>query len=506
MEPWKRYQTQQPAQADGPWTKFNQPAQPTAQAAPQQQSAPLSHRIGAGLGGVLKGATLGASDHIEAGLSSLLPIDRLVAPDGSADIRFGQFKNNLEQVRQRNAKQKAAAPKTHLAGQIGGSVLGVGKLGAAGLLPSTAAKGKGLAATTAGAAADGVAIAGVDAFFNGKDVKKSAGQGGVIGAGLNVLTRGVGGPIANALFKGKKPTVPTTQELLENAGKTRKQIKDAGIEFSPDQLKQLSLGVTDDIPLTGIDAVGGRVGKIAKKIDKNSNQPATFEQLDNLRKQIDLPVTASNSDKRLAGILRSNIDDFVNSVNPAKGPKSKDVKELIDTSRDFTRRGRTAEALENAVEAAKTRTAKSGTGGNLDNNLRSEIDKVLKKQGKFMTEAQRKQLEAISRGTKGQNLARLIGRGLSPNTGALNMFATGAATIGTQGANIPFQLAGLALKKGSEKATANKIDDVIRQIQAGSPQAAARVQTPLQQKATDPEVQRLLVQMGLAPAVIAQNQ
>ena len=428
--------------------------------------------------GAVRGASLGASDHVMAGLNSLIPVGK--------DKEVLDFKGNLNAVRQIEDARQAENPNFALAGKIPATIRTA--IGAGALKPFQAFKGKGLLAGTAGLGLEGAALAGTEAALNGGDAAGAAKTGGLLGAGANVLTRGIGGKIAGA-FKGKKPEVPTTQDLLDGARDTRKQLKDLGAEFSPDQVKQLANGVLDDVPVEGIDRVGGKVGKAARQIVKNAGSPATFEQLDNLRKQIDLPVTASNSDKRLAGLLRGHIDDFVQKVDPASG-SGEGLGGLLSKSRDFTKRGRTAEALEGAIQTAKTRTAKSGTGGNLDNNLRSEVDKVLKKQGKFLDSATRKQLEAISRGSKSQNLARSFGRAFSPTTGALQGAASGAGAVATGGLSIPLNIAGIAAKKGSERKTQKNIEDLIRQIQAGSKSAAARPDTKISKALEDEDVQR----------------
>ena len=193
---------------------------------------------------------------------------------------------------------------------------------------------------------------------------------------------------------------------------------------------------------------------------------------------------------RESSILRGEIDEFLERTIPDQGPRG--VKGLLDQSRDFTRRGRSAEAFEGLIEEAKRNAGKSGTGGNLDNSLRQAVDRTLKKQGKFLNQAEREAAERIVRGTRGQNAARLIGRGLSPTTGALNSLATTGAALATSGASIPVQLAGLGLKKGSEATTKRRINDLVRQIQAGSKDAAARPETTLSQAVTNSKKQQEL--------------
>jgi len=114
---------------------------PEAETAPVEAQAPqeepkngLGEKLGSVVQGIGQGATFGFGDEIEAVLASIIPADKLVALDGSADIRFGKLRHNLEQIQERNRKQKEANPKTALASELAGAVLtggaGVAKLGA----------------------------------------------------------------------------------------------------------------------------------------------------------------------------------------------------------------------------------------------------------------------------------------------------------------------------------------------------------------------------------------
>jgi len=473
--------------------------QDQAVSAHQEQSTPMSHRIGAALGGGLKGATLGASDHIEAGLSSLIPIDRMVSPDGSSDIRFGDYKGNLEQIRQRNQKQKEAAPLTYAGGQVGGSIAGVGKLTKVGALPSAMIKGRGLKASTAALGLDGAAIAGVDAVLNGRDnAGKEALSGGALGAGLNVVTRGAGSAIA-PLLRGKKPPVPTTQDLLSSASSTRKQLKDLGAIYSPDQLKQLALGITDDIPVNGIDAVGGKVGGVAKRIVKNTDRPASLEQLDKLRQRIDLPATASNTDKKLAGNLRRHIDDFMQGVDPS-GTTGAKVKSILDESRQYTRRGRGAERLENIITEARDNVG--GTlGGRLktQEDVRRQLKQLMKsKDFNYYTKSEQDSIRQLVRGNGIDHVARLLGK--AQPTGVVSGGIGGAAIMsGPAGVAVP--VVGTGARQLADHRTRKGMQDLIRQVQAGSKQAASRPETNISKAISDRKAQedlaRILATMGI---------
>lgn len=205
----------------------------------KQPKASIGDKIGAFGGGALSGLTLGASDFIEAGLSSAVPIDRLVAPDGSADIRFGQFGNNLEQIRERNRKQREGAPALNTAGQIGGGVLGAGKLAQAGitatrLAPQGLKGAKGLAATTGGLAADGAALGGISSALNeGSPLNGILGGGGAAAAG-NLLLRGGGsalGQLAKPITNRLNPDGAVTDALRKRLERSGQSVDDIVSKF-----------------------------------------------------------------------------------------------------------------------------------------------------------------------------------------------------------------------------------------------------------------------------------
>jgi hypothetical protein len=423
-------------------------------------------------------ALLGLPDRVQAALM-----------DGK-DFITGDDRDRYAELKEQKNRLREQFPKTSLGADIGGSIAGFGKLQSAGAVPSSLIKGKGLKATTLGAAVDGAAISGANALIEGRGVGTSTAEGGLLSAGANVLLRGAGNAV-QPLLRGKRPEAPTTKDLLSQASQTRKQLDDQGVVFAPSQLKELSRGITDELPVKGLDAVEGTALRSIKRLLKNQNKPATFDQLDKLRqKAVPNKVNATKAELRESGIIRSHIDDFMSSTTPAQGPSG--LKGLLDDSRELTRRGRTAEAFEDVLVEARRNAGKSGTGGNFDNNLRQGVARVLKKNRKFMRPEEIEAAERLIHGTPGQNIARLVGRGLSPTTGALNALATTGAGLATGGWSIPVQAGGLGLKKGSEKITKGRLDDLIRQIQAGSKQAIARPETSVSKFVSDAEKQQQL--------------
>lgn len=189
-----------------------------------------SRKIGAAIAGINDGFTLGGADHVAAAFDSVLPF-------GAA--RFGQYKDNLELARQRKDLIREKSGKTFTGGQIGGAVAGVGKLAAAGgtatrLVPQGATGAARLAGTTAAVAADGAVLAGTESALNGRDAVKAAKQGGLIGAGLNVATRGLGSafsPVAQNIKARFNPELMAQNQLVAALKKSGQSLDDIRAKF-----------------------------------------------------------------------------------------------------------------------------------------------------------------------------------------------------------------------------------------------------------------------------------
>ncbi len=243
-------------------------------AQPQKNSKAFS--VGAGIAGGLRGATLGASDHIEAGLSSAFPSNFMA---GGADVRFGDFDGNLQKIRDRNDGVEKQAPVASGIGKVSGAILGAGKLAAAGKLPSQAIKGRGLLATTAGAAADGAAFAGAESLLSGDSLGEAAGSGAVgagIGGILNGVTRGAGkalAPIAAPVAARLNPQGAATDFLRKRLERSGQSIEDITAKFrsaSNDGNNQLT--VADALGNEGQRALSG----IARTPGADRNRIAEF--------------------------------------------------------------------------------------------------------------------------------------------------------------------------------------------------------------------------------------
>lgn len=192
--------------------------------AAEKPSAPVGHKVGAAVGGITDTVTFGFADEIEAGLASIVPIDRMVDISGNTEAKFLDFKGNKERVRARNAKQQQAAPKTYLAGQIGGGLLS----GGAGVARMGAVKG---GAVAGGAYGVGSTDGGV------VDRAKGGALGATSGAAGGFVLQKVAGPLVKLFKRGEMVVdgqlTPQAVKILEAQGYKAS-------DLTPDDMAQIT--------------------------------------------------------------------------------------------------------------------------------------------------------------------------------------------------------------------------------------------------------------------------
>lgn len=510
------------------------PAKPErADIVPQGARGGIVNSASGLVGSALKSGTLGLSDHLEAGLSSILPIDRMIAWDGSKEANFLDYKGNLEAVRSRNGAQREGSPKSYLAGQIAGGILGAGKLASAGKLPSQMLKAqRGPVKGTLGAVADGAALAGADAGFNGRDVASEASSGGLIGAGINALTRGVGAPIGKAVLSKfrNKEAIPTVNQLKKGARQKYNEADSLDVTFTPKSVNDLVTGVSDDLsnPTVGLqDAVHTQSVRLLKDLQALSGKELDGTTLNAYRKRakaIAGRIDASgsgNPDAVTGKIILQNIDDFIAS-NPAVSQGSRPASEIASMRKeadDLYRRGKAAETFTNALSKAERQTNTTGGGGNLDNKIRQAVERIRgnPRKSKFFTDNEMAAMDRASQGSRGQNSLRMAGK-LSPEGSGLtqNMLMMGAGGgAATQSPQLVGVMAGLGAtgfisKRAAERITTRKANEVLELIRAGSPDAANMSQSQIEQFVRNPQnravIERALIGAGVLGGFSSQNQ
>lgn len=180
------------------------------------------------------------------------------------------------------------------------------------------------------------------------------------------------------------------------------------------------------------------------------------------------PIGGLTPDALAAKSVIEKIDNTLDSVSP----------KLRDANADYAA-AKTAELLDYRSMKAEHRAARSGSGSNIENTLRQEVDKIPNRGLKPAEIALRDQ---ITEGTPVRNTLRKVGK-LGFNDGLSVMYHAGMA-IPTGGANLPVGVAATIARKVGEALTTKQIRDLNEMIRARTP--LARSMPPLQAPAPPP--------------------
>lgn len=154
----------------------------------------------------------------------------------------------------------------------------------------------------------------------------------------------------------------------------------------------------------------------------------------------------------------------------AKGSGSSEgVNSLIREARELNRRFRGLETIDAKLVNADLRAASTGKGSNGENAARQNIRQILTNpnRSKFFTDAEKKAMEKVVRGSKGQKVSRWLGS-FAPTgivSGGISS-AVGGSVGGVPGA-LTLMTIGHAARKNSERITQKHIDELIGLISGG---------------------------------------
>lgn len=312
----------------------------------------------------------------------------------------------------------------------------------------------------------------------GSEVGRATDKAGLTG-GYGEIVGGIAGGAAPGLVRGGvtagiKPA-PTNQELRAASQRAYKTADDAGIIVGPQGTKNLASSVADDLADEAYHPqLHPGIGVVLQELDTLSKGNVTLKGIDVLRKLANNAAQSVNaSERRLAGKVVEHIDDFVDNLSPASvvaGDAQASAAALRE-ARDYWKRLRKSEMIDEALGKAERRAASTGSGGNGDNTVRQNIRAILDnpKKARSFTASEKALMERVVRGSPTQNLLRLVGK-LSPQGNGL-MAALGiGATAAMPGGWAP-SVAGLVAKPIAEAMT-NRNAQMLSQAVRSGPQAA----------------------------------
>lgn len=156
------------------------------------------------------------------------------------------------------------------------------------------------------------------------------------------------------------------------------------------------------------------------------------------------------------------IDGFLDGIAP----------ELRQANANY-RAAKQAQGIDYRVMKAEHRAAKTGSGSNIENTMRQEVDKI---PNRGLSPQQIALRDQIVEGTTGRNALRKVGK-LGVQDGLSLLLHAGAGTA-SGGATVPLAVAGTMARKIGEMLTRGQINNLSKSIRSNAPLAKALAASP----------------------------
>lgn len=185
----------------------------------------------------------------------------------------------------------------------------------------------------------------------------------------------------------------------------------------------------------------------------------SLSEMDELRKFMEKNVTGDKNIRRLGGVMKRGLDEFIDKQG-GQGAA------LIAKARDLYKREMKVTEINKALDKSKKQARKTGSGGNYDNATRQKMDTILEK-NPFLTAEEKAALENIVMGDKGQNAMRAYGK-TSPLSGGLSAQLNLYGGIATGGLGALLHSApSSAAKIAADNITRTKVNKLLELMAAG---------------------------------------
>lgn len=270
----------------------------------------------------------------------------------------------------------------------------------------------------------------------------------------------------NAAVRKALKAAPSMDDIRAGAERLYAQA-DAAAPMPRADFTNAAQGMIDDAVRKGMDAdLTPGAAKVADRITDAATSPDPgigFRELDILRRKAAVPAGnfANKTESALGSKMIEGIDDFVDAADPALGG-------IVDEARGMWARLRRSDTIRTAMKRAEE--AASG----YENGLAIEFRKILKsdKLSRGFSEAEKKAMQAVVRGTPFGNFFRQVGKmgiGLNRQSNGLGAMVgglAGGATLGPVG-GLLFPAIGTVAKAGTNAAKRSAAERAARLIEAG---------------------------------------
>jgi len=300
-------------------------------------------------------------------------------------------------------------------------------------------------------------------------------------AGARALERPALPPPASAFPKGAPKAAAeagqtlSRDEIKQASQQAYKASEDSGVFIKPHAVQRMSSEIKNDFAEFGYKPrLAPKVAGFLDDLDAAvaDGQTHTLKSMDMLRQEAGLIMRSTEPAEREIGrqVLKK-IDKHLDTLNERDvlegGDLAKGIKSLRE-AQSLWKTQKKSEIIQTAVQRAEDRTTTSGSGGNIDNNLRQQLRRIVEspRLSRSFSRKEITAMRAIMRGSKVQDVARLLGK-LSPEGNGLMAMLHLIAAPASGYLSVPAAGVGIAAKRYADSVTPKriaKLDEMIRTI------------------------------------------
>lgn len=359
-----------------------------------------------------------------------------------------------------------------------------------GISPTQMAANRGLAARLAAGGAEGMAASAASEIGHGRDVDGAdLTIGAVTGAGGRAVAEAAGAA-GNALgqgwkrLRGQVPKVPTLDELRAASQAAYKASEDAGVVVSGKGLNKLLAEIQGEWANLGYrPGLHRQAARFYREIVNDAKRGnITLKGLDGLRQVARSAYTTDSpaTNKMLEKAVK-RIDRFIETMDPATdmvmGDKQAGVAALKQ-ARELWHRMAKADQVQQAIERGMLKASTNASGGNVENEVRKEIRRLVTnpKKTRGWTQDEIAAAKQVASGTITNNALRQLGRtGLQGNGVGLMFGGIGIGDL-MRGNPVPLAMSigGTIAKPISTAMSNSRARNLAELMRAGGSQAAVR--------------------------------
>ncbi|SCD24321.1 hypothetical protein [Brucella inopinata] len=446
-------------------SKFPEVAPQQAQAQPGWSAAAVADQIEAArqpgtfsdaTDSILQGIPFG--DEIVSG--AMAPLRAGISAIKGEGFDIGREYNRAMDIEaELRRRREERSPIASTVGSTAGG-LGVGGVAAKGGLTLLNGAKPTLASLAGRGAAEGALYGAVYGAGEGRGLTDRA-FNAATGAGTGALIGGATGALARiGAVSVDRAALPTADDLRAAAQVAYQKADDAGVVYTKQGMERLRDALMKDFAEFGYHPELQSGAKVAlNEVNRLADGNVTFKGLDTARKIAGNAYQPGNkANNALTAKISEALDNF--AANPQAGDvlvgNSAEAAAALKEARGLYSQARKLDTVGELLNRAGIRTKISGAGGNIENNTRQELAKILKseKLKRGFTASELQAVEKAVMGSKGQGFLRLVGK-LSPEGNGLSLLLHVLGSSATGGATLPLAGAGMIAKRAAEAMSAS---------------------------------------------------